>query len=94
MAMVLEEFCADRRDLNYSILAPISAPMCWNTARAASTHGSDDPAGPPLRLQRKYVMVAKKAAPRSADLGRAAQQGRLCRMNLMDDSYPVGGGCT
>jgi chemotaxis protein methyltransferase CheR len=90
MAMVLEEFTADRRDLNYSILATDLSTDVLATARRGIY--ADDMIHPvPRDLQRKYVMVAKKADRREVRIS-AALRSRVgfARMNLMDESYPVG----
>jgi chemotaxis protein methyltransferase CheR len=92
MAMVLEEFTADRRDLNYSILATDLSTDVLATARRGIY--ADDMIHPvPRDLQRKYVMVAKKADRREVRIS-AALRSRVgfARMNLMDESYPVGEG--
>jgi chemotaxis protein methyltransferase CheR len=92
MAMVLEEFTADRRDLNYSILATDLSTDVLNTARRG-IYASDLVHPVPHELQRKYVMVAKKADRREVRIS-AALRSRVgfARMNLMDESYPVGEG--
>jgi chemotaxis protein methyltransferase CheR len=92
MAMVLEEFVADRRDLNYSILATDLSTDVLATARRGIY--SEDMVHPvPRELQRKYVMVAKQKDRRevriSADL---RSRVGFARMNLMDENYPVGEG--
>jgi len=92
MAMVLEEFVADRRDLNYSILATDLSTDVLATARRGIY--SEDLVHPvPRELQRKYVMVAKQKDRRevriSADL---RSRVGFARMNLMDENYPVGEG--
>ncbi|WP_160011286.1 protein-glutamate O-methyltransferase CheR [Rhizobium sp. 18055] len=92
MAMVLEEFTADRRDLDYSVLATDLSTDVLNTARRGIY--SEDLVHPvPHDLQRKYVMVAKKADRREVRIS-AALRSRVgfARMNLMDESYPVGEG--
>jgi chemotaxis protein methyltransferase CheR len=92
MAMVLEEFTADRRDLNYSILATDLSTDVLNTARRG-IYAEDMIHPVPRDLQRKYVMVAKKADRREVRIS-AALRSRVgfARMNLMDESYPVGEG--
>jgi chemotaxis protein methyltransferase CheR len=92
MAMVLEEFVADRRDLNYSILATdLSTDVLATARRGIYTEDMVHPV--PRELQRKYVMVAKQPNRRevriSADL---RSRVGFARMNLMDESYPVGEG--
>jgi chemotaxis protein methyltransferase CheR len=92
MAMVLEEFVADRRDLNYSILATDLSTDVLATARRG-IYAEDMVHPVPRELQRKYVMVAKQPNRRevriSADL---RSRVGFARMNLMDESYPVGEG--
>jgi chemotaxis protein methyltransferase CheR len=92
MAMVLEEFVNDRRDLNYSILATDLSTDVLATARRG-IYAEDMVHPVPRELQRKYVMVAKQANRRevriSADL---RSRVGFARMNLMDENYPVGEG--
>ncbi len=92
MAMVLEEFTGDRRDLNYSILATDLSTDVLATARRG-IYAEDMIHPVPRELQRKYVMVAKKADRREVRIS-AALRSRVgfARMNLMDESYPVGEG--
>jgi chemotaxis protein methyltransferase CheR len=92
MAMVLEEFTGDRRDLNYSILATDLSTDVLATARRG-IYAEDMIHPVPRDLQRKYVMVAKKADRREVRIS-AALRSRVgfARMNLMDESYPVGEG--
>ncbi len=92
MAMVLEEFVNDRRDLNYSILATDLSTDVLATARRG-IYAEDMVHPVPRELQRKYVMVAKQTNRRevriSADL---RSRVGFARMNLMDENYPVGEG--
>ncbi|OCJ13970.1 chemotaxis protein CheR [Rhizobium sp. AC44/96] len=92
MAMVLEEFVGCRNDLNYSILATDLSTDVLNTARLGIY--SEDMVHPvPRDLMRKYVMTAKQPGRREVRISPAlrARVG-FARMNLMDDSYPVGDG--
>ncbi|MDM9620215.1 CheR family methyltransferase [Rhizobium sp. S96] len=92
MAMVLEEFVGGRNDLNYSILATDLSTDVLNTARLGIY--SEDMVHPvPRDLMRKYVMTAKQPGRREVRISPAlrARVG-FARMNLMDDSYPVGDG--
>lgn len=90
MAMVLEEFCGGRRDLNYSILATDLSTDVLNAARLG-IYAEDMVHPVPRDLQRKYVMVAKQPGRRDVRISAAlrAKVG-FARMNLMDDSYLVG----
>ncbi len=90
MAMVLEEFTRSRNDLNYSILATDLSTDVLNTARLG-IYAEDMVHPVPRDLQRKYVMVAKQPGRRDVRISAAlrAKVG-FARMNLMDESYPVG----
>ncbi len=92
MAMVLEEFVADRRDLNYSILATDLSTDVLATARRG-IYAEDMVHPVPRELQRKYVMVAKQQNRREVRIS-AELRSRVgfARMNLMDENYPVGEG--
>lgn len=92
MAMVLEEFTAGRRDLNYSILATDLSTDVLATARRG-IYAEDMIHPVPRELQRKYVMVAKKADRREVRISAALRSKvGFARMNLMDENYPVGEG--
>lgn len=89
LAMVFEEFCAERRGMDYSILGTdLCTEVLKIAVRGVYPEAMIDPV--PAALRQKYVMRSLQAARREAritpELRAKASFGRL---NLMDERYPV-----
>lgn len=89
LAMVFEEFCAERRGLDYSILGTdLCTEVLKIAVRGVYPEGMIEPVPPALR--QKYVLRSRQPARREArivpELRAKAAFGRL---NLMDARYPV-----
>lgn len=90
IAMVMQEFVEDRRDLDYSILATDLSTDVLQTAHQG-IYTADLVAPVPADMMRKYVM--RSVRPGNNDI-RISPQLRsrvgFARMNLMDAKYLVG----
>jgi chemotaxis protein methyltransferase CheR len=90
MAMVLEEFCQDRSDIDYAILATDLSTDVLQSARRG-IYPEDIVAPVPSDLRHKYVMTAKASGRREVRISpRLRSKIGFGRMNLMDKKYPVG----
>ncbi|KRB51712.1 chemotaxis protein CheR [Rhizobium sp. Root708] len=90
MAMVLEEFAGARNDVDYTILATDLSTDVLNAARLG-IYNEDMIQPVPRDMQRKYVMVPKSPTRREVRISPFLRSKvGFARMNLMDESYPVG----
>lgn len=90
MAMVLEEFTGARNDVDYTILATDLSTDVLNAARLG-IYNEDMIQPVPRDMQRKYVMVPKSPTRREVRISPSLRSKvGFARMNLMDESYPVG----
>ncbi|QFY61257.1 chemotaxis protein CheR [Rhizobium grahamii] len=90
MAMVLEEFAGARNDVDYTILATDLSTDVLNAARLG-IYAEDMIQPVPRDMQRKYVMVPKSPTRREVRISPFLRSRvGFARMNLMDESYPVG----
>jgi chemotaxis protein methyltransferase CheR len=89
LAMVLDEFCGQRRDLDYSILA---TDICTEVLDQAISGRFPEPMIDPVSMERRrrYVMSARDPAAREVRIA-PALRGKVAfaRLNLMDTTYPV-----
>jgi chemotaxis protein methyltransferase CheR len=90
IAMVMQDFIEDRRELDYSILATDLSTDVLQTAHQG-IYPADLVAPVPSDMMRKYVM--RSARPGNNDIRispRLRSRIGFARMNLMDAKYPVG----
>mgnify|MGYP002723429374 CR=1 FL=1 len=89
LAMVLDEFCGQRRDLDYSILA---TDICTEVLDQAVSGRFAEPMIDPVSMERRrrYVMSARDPAAREVRITPALRSKvAFARLNLMDTTYPV-----
>jgi chemotaxis protein methyltransferase CheR len=90
MAMVLQEFVNANREVDYRILA---TDLSTDVLQAAQRgiYPRDMVAPVPKSIQQKYVMVARERSRTDVRISaRLRAKVGFARLNLMDDSYPVG----
>ena len=90
MAMVLQEFASANREVDYRILATdLSTDVLQAAQRGVYTRDMVAPV--PKSIQQKYVMVARERGRTDVRISaRLRAKVGFARLNLMDDSYPVG----
>ncbi|MET3776516.1 chemotaxis protein methyltransferase CheR [Rhizobium alvei] len=90
IAMVMEEFLASRRELDYRIYATDLSTEVLQTARRGIYH-RDMVAPVPARMRQKYVMEARDRTRHDIRIApKLRARVGFARLNLMDESYPVG----
>ena len=91
MAMVLQEFANANREFDYSILATdLSTDVLQAAKRGVYPRDMVVPVVPKT-MQQKYVMVARERGRTDVRIiPRLRAKVGFARLNLMDDSYPVG----
>jgi chemotaxis protein methyltransferase CheR len=91
IAMVLEEFIGNKRDVDYSILATdLSTDVLQAAKRGVYPRDMILPAVS-RSLQQKYVMVPRERGRTDLRISpRLRAKVGFARLNLMDESYPVG----
>ena len=91
MAMVLQEFVSANRELDYSILATdLSTDVLQAAKRGVYPRDMVVPVVPKA-MQQKYVMVPRERGRTDVRIHpRLRTKVGFARLNLMDDSYPVG----
>ena len=91
MAMVLQEFVSANRELDYSILATdLSTDVLQAAKRGVYPRDMVVPVVPKA-MQQKYVMVPRERGRTDVRIHpRLRAKVGFARLNLMDDSYPVG----
>ena len=89
MAMVLDNFCAERSATKYSILATDLSTEVLETARRG-IYTSDLMSPVPSAFRRRYVMEAVDTRRREVRIHpQLRAHVGFARLNLMDQSYPV-----
>jgi chemotaxis protein methyltransferase CheR len=90
MAMVLQEFASANREVDYRILATDLSTDVLQAAQRG-VYPRDMVAPVPKSIQQKYVMVARERGRTDVRISaRLRSKVGFARLNLMDDSYPVG----
>lgn len=91
MAMVLQEFAAANREVDYRILATdLSTDVLEIAKRGVYPRDMIAPAVP-KSMQQKYVMAARDRTRTDVRISpRLRAKVGFARLNLMDESYPVG----
>ena len=90
MAMVLQEFASTNREVDYRILATDLSTDVLQAAQRG-VYPRDMVAPVPKSIQQKYVMVARERGRTDVRISaRLRSKVGFARLNLMDDSYPVG----
>jgi chemotaxis protein methyltransferase CheR len=91
MAMVLEEFASANREVEYRILATdLSTDVLDIAKRGVYPRDMVMPAVP-KSMQQRYVMVARDRSRTDVRISpRLRARVGFARLNLMDESYPVG----
>jgi len=90
MAMVLQEFASANREVDYRILATDLSTDVLQAARRG-VYPRDMIVPVPKNIQQKYVMVARERGRTDVRVSpRLRAKVGFARLNLMDDSYPVG----
>ena len=91
MAMVLQEFAATNREVDYRILATdLSTDVLEIAKRGVYPRDMIAPAVP-KSMQQKYVMAARDRTRTDVRISpRLRAKVGFARLNLMDESYPVG----
>jgi chemotaxis protein methyltransferase CheR len=90
MAMVLQEFANANREVDYRILATDLSTDVLQAAKRG-VYPRDMIAPVPKSMQQKYVMVARERGRTDVRINsRLRAKVGFARLNLMDDSYPVG----
>ena len=90
MAMVLQEFASANREVDYRILATDLSTDVLQAARRG-VYPRDMIVPVPKNIQQKYVMVARERGRTDVRISpRLRAKVGFARLNLMDDSYPVG----
>jgi chemotaxis protein methyltransferase CheR len=90
MAMVLQEFVSANREVDYRILATDLSTDVLQAAQRG-VYPRDMVAPVPKSIQQKYVMVARERGRTDVRISaRLRSKVGFARLNLMDDSYPVG----
>jgi chemotaxis protein methyltransferase CheR len=91
MAMVLQEFVNANREIDYSILATdLSTDVLQAAKRGVYPRDMVLPVVPKT-MQQKYVMVPRERGRTDVRIHpRLRSKVGFARLNLMDDSYPVG----
>jgi chemotaxis protein methyltransferase CheR len=90
MAMVLQEFASVNREVDYRILATDLSTDVLQAAQRG-VYPRDMVAPVPKSIQQKYVMVARERGRTDVRISaRLRSKVGFARLNLMDDSYPVG----
>ncbi len=89
LAMVMDEFCAEQRGIDYSILC---TDICTEVLDQAIAGRYSDQMIEPVSLdrRRRYVMRAKDATRNEVRITpHLRKKLSFARLNLMDDAYPV-----
>jgi chemotaxis protein methyltransferase CheR len=90
MAMVLQEFASANREIDYRILATDLSTDVLQAARRG-VYPRDMLVPVPKGMQQKYVMVARDRTRTDVRISpRLRAKVGFARLNLMDESYPVG----
>jgi chemotaxis protein methyltransferase CheR len=92
LAMVLEDFCAEQRGLDYSILATdISTDVLDRAVAGCYPDAMIEPVS--IARRQRYVMESKDRSRRDVRIAPALRSKiAFGRLNLMDEAYPVEGG--
>jgi chemotaxis protein methyltransferase CheR len=91
LAMVLQEFARTGRDLDYSILATDLSTDVLEVARRGVYPRDMILPVVPQEMQQRYVMTPRDRARTELRISpRLRAKVGFARMNLMDESYPVG----
>jgi chemotaxis protein methyltransferase CheR len=90
IAMILQEFASANREVDYRILATDLSTDVLEAAKRG-VYARDMIAPVPKSVQQKYVMVARERGRTDVRISpRLRAKVGFARLNLMDDSYPVG----
>jgi len=90
IAMILQEFANANREVDYRILATDLSTDVLEAAKRG-VYPRDMIAPVPKSIQQKYVMVARERGRTDVRISpRLRAKVGFARLNLMDDSYPVG----
>jgi chemotaxis protein methyltransferase CheR len=90
IAMVMEEFLASNREIDYRIYATDLSTEVLQTARRGIYH-REMVAPVPARMRQKYVMEARDRTRHDIRISpKLRARVGFARLNLMDESYPVG----
>ncbi|WP_343698279.1 CheR family methyltransferase [Caulobacter sp.] len=89
LAMVMDEFCGQGRNLDYSILA---TDICTEVLKQAVAGRFPEPMIEPISQERRrrYVLAARDPRAREVRIAPALRSKvSFARLNLMDATYPV-----
>jgi len=87
IAMVMDEFCSDKRDCDYSILGTdLSTEVLDQAVAGIYSTPMIEPVS--LERRRKYLLRSPRGDKVRIVPGLRAKH-RFARLNLMDDSYPI-----
>jgi chemotaxis protein methyltransferase CheR len=89
LAMVLEEFCTERRGMDYSILGTdLSTQVLGQALRGVYPTAMVQPV--PAAMRQRYVMTSRNPARREVRIApQLRAKAAFGRLNLMDEKYPV-----
>lgn len=91
LAMVLEDFCAERSGMDYSILG---TDLCTQVLAQAvrGVYPASMVESVPASMRQRYVMTSRNHARREVRIApQLRAKAAFGRLNLMDEAYPVPG---